>query len=86
MVRIGDDSIDCVSREILAPLCADYLFVSLGFVESHDPRAPERRELRAALAFEFSQALILVAGLNCDPIVEAIEFAGEVSQRFARVL
>src|SRR5580704_6413284 len=46
-----------------------------------------RSELRsAALAFEFSQALILVARLNRDPIVEAVELVCEVGQRLAGLL
>src|SRR5271156_5348245 len=84
--RIRDDSVDCVAGAVFAPLGADQLFVSFGFVESHEPRSRPRSELGAALAFEFSQALILVARLNCDPVVEAVELVCEVGQRFAGLL
>src|SRR5271170_6932002 len=84
--RIRDDSVDCVAGAVFAPLGADQLFVSFGFVKSHEPRSRPRSELRAALSFEFSQALILVARLNCDPIVEAVELVCEVGQRLAGLL
>ncbi len=82
-VCVVDDLIDSVSRAVFIPLGADQPRVSFGFVEWHEPRLAGRRELCAALALEFSQALVLVAGLDCDSIVEAVEFVGEISERFA---
>ena len=85
-VRVGDDSIDRVQRAIFAPLSIGQPLMSFDFVEWHRPRQTRRRESSAAFTFELSQALILVAGLNRDAIIEAVELAREIGQRFAGLL
>ena len=79
-VRVGDDSLDSVQCAVLVPLALGQPFMSFSFVEWHWPRRTRRRESSAALAFELSQALVLVAGLDGDPIVEAVELVREICQ------
>src|SRR5271169_5683547 len=39
-----------------------------------------------APAFELAHALFLVATLDCDPVVEALELAGQIRDRFVGLL